>query len=167
MGIADSPRSVVPADHSPLACAGVFVSGSPHYGTPSDSGTLHGCQSHRLGAHLAGHQANGVWESDVSALHINTLEMKAVDLALRALTPVLPRGHLSLRSDNSTVIAYINHQGGTVSPPSLSADGVSPPLGSREEFSLSALHLQGKANVLANLLSRPGTILQTEWTFVH
>ncbi len=119
------------------------------------------------GAHLAHHQASGVWEEDVSSLHINQLELRAVQRALRALESFLPPGVLRLRSDNSTVVAYINNQGGTVSPSlSMLTEEIILWAHSRG-VTLTALHVQGSANVLADLLSRPGTILPTEWTLVH
>ena len=119
------------------------------------------------GAHLAGLHASGIWDSDVSTLHINELELRAVDLALREMSASLPSGHIRVRSDNATVIAYINHQGGTVSH-SLSVLAESVLIWAHErDISLSAVHVQGKANILADLLSRPRAVLQTEWTLVH
>ena len=56
-------------------------------------------------AHLAHHQVSGLWYEDVSSLHINHLEHRAVQLALGALEEVLPQGMIRLRSDNSTVFA--------------------------------------------------------------
>ena len=45
------------------------------------------------------------------------MELKAVSLALQGFLPLL-RGHPTLvRSDSLTVVAYINHQGGTHSVP--------------------------------------------------
>ena len=124
--------------------------------------------SHRgWGAHALDHYVSGIWDSTTSTAHINSLELKAVTLALRALAPLLPVGHVRIRSDNATTIAYINRQGGTVSH-SLSVEAESLLLWAQENgFSLSAVHVQGKANCLADLLSRPGTIVQTEWTLVH
>lgn len=119
------------------------------------------------GAHALGRTASGVWESDVSTLHINILEMRAVFLALKALAPYWSAGLIRIRSDNSTVIAYINHQGGTVSQ-SLSLLAEEIVLWAFERnFTLSAVHVKGKANVLADFLSRPGAVVQTEWTLAH
>ena len=119
------------------------------------------------GAHMSGHHVSGTWDSDVSSLHINSLELMAVFNALKELASVLPTGHIRVRSDNSTVIAYINHQGGTVSHSlSLLAEEILEWTHERG-IHLSAVHVQGKANILADLLSRPGMILQTEWTLVR
>ena len=119
------------------------------------------------GAHMEGHHTSGVWETDVSAEHINTLELRAVELALKTLLPFLPKGHIRVRSDNATVIAYLNHQGGTVSY-SLSCLTESILIWASERgFTITAVHVQGKANILADLLSRPGAVLHTEWTLAH
>ena len=119
------------------------------------------------GAHLDGHHASGTWGTEVRSTHINTLEMKAVELALKSLLPVLPRGHVRVRSDNATVIAYINHQGGTVSNSLSTLTESILTWADSKGVTLSAVHVKGKSNVLADLLSRPDTILQTEWTLVH
>ena len=119
------------------------------------------------GAHLDGHHASGTWWTESLSTHINTLEMKAVELALKSLLPVLPRGHVRVRSDNATVIAYINHQGGTVSNSLSTLTESILTWADSKGVTLSAVHVKGKSNVLADLLSRPDTILQTEWTLVH
>ena len=119
------------------------------------------------GAHMSGHHVSGVWEDDISSSHINSLELMAVFRALKSLAHHLPSGHIRVRSDNSTVIAYLNHQGGTVS---FSLSSLAEELLEwchARGISLTAVHVQGKANILADLLSRPGTVLQTEWTLVH
>jgi hypothetical protein len=57
----------------------------------------------------------GVWTGSQKRLHINCLEMLAVERTLRH-TPVSLNGkHLSLHTDNITVRSYLLKQGGTVS----------------------------------------------------
>ena len=119
------------------------------------------------GAHALGHNVSGTWDSPSTTAHINSLDLRAVALALRALAPHLPVGHVRVRSDNATTIAYINRQGGTISH-SLSVEAEALHLWPQENgFSLTAVHIQGKSNCLADLLSRPGSIVQTEWTLTH
>ena len=55
-----------------------------------------------------------VWSQEECSLHINVLEMKAVNLALAAFLPQLS-GQSVLMSDNTTVVAYLQHHGGMVS----------------------------------------------------
>ena len=50
-------------------------------------------------------------------MHINLLEMKALFLALQAFQEDVACHHVTAMCDNSTVVAYINKQGGTVSRP--------------------------------------------------
>ena len=47
-----------------------------------------------------------------SGMHINTLFLRAVLLALQSFLPHLKGIHVLVRTDNTTVVAYINHQGG-------------------------------------------------------
>ena len=59
------------------------------------------------GAHALGHHVSGTWDSTTAETHINSLELHDVTLALRALAPHLPVGHVRVRSDNATTITYI------------------------------------------------------------
>ena len=98
------------------------------------------------GAHALGHHVSGTWDSTTAETHINSRELHAVTLALRALAPHLPVGHVRVRSDNATTITYINRQRVTVSH-SLSAEAETLLLWAQEHgYFLSAVHIQGKAN---------------------
>ena len=115
------------------------------------------------GAHCEGQTCQGLWSPSERTLHINVLELRAVRLALAEFLP--PRGSVVLVStDNSTVVAYINRQGGTRSP-SLWNETL---LLFRETHSwsvtLRARHIPGRLNVIADQLSRAGQILPTEWS---
>ena len=65
------------------------------------------------GAHMGHSQISGTWTHTERQLHINCLKLKAVMLALRHWAPVL---QVMITMDNSTVVFYINKQGGTHSP---------------------------------------------------
>ena len=66
--------------------------------------------------------------------------------------------------DNSTVMAYVNKQGGTVSRAlCLLASGLLRWTESLD-IHLNARYLPGQANVLADLLSRHGQVVGTEWS---
>jgi len=58
---------------------------------------------------------NGLWSQEERSLLFNILEMKAVLLAVSAFLPQLRDHEICLATDNSTVVAYINNQGGTKS----------------------------------------------------
>jgi ribonuclease HI len=119
------------------------------------------------GAHCGQHTAHGLWSAEQASWHINLLELKAVVLALKAFLLVLPKGVITIRSDNATVVAYINRQGGTRSRAlSIQAERLLVWANS-QEWSLVAVHVQGAANVLADALSRSHTVVATEWTIAN
>ncbi|XP_067283795.1 uncharacterized protein [Pseudorasbora parva] len=59
-----------------------------------------------------GKPISGLWTETEKRLHINCLEMKAVALSLRAFLPHIKNHHVLVRTDNMSVVAYINRQGG-------------------------------------------------------
>ncbi len=68
------------------------------------------CLSHGLGSDLR-------WTLNVESVeghhlswHINRLEMLAVFLALKNILADLRGQHVLVRSDNTSVVSYINHQ---------------------------------------------------------
>lgn len=111
--------------------------------------------------------AQGVWSRVDAHLHINVLELEAVTRSLLAFLPRWSPSHILVRSDNSTVVSYINRQGGTRSRLlSLRAEALLFRLEALG-FSLSAVHISGRLNVLADTLSRSAGVIGTEWTIVH
>ena len=69
------------------------------------------------GAHLNEFTARGTWSLPESKLHINYLELKAVFLALREFQHLCVGKMLLIATDNTTVVAYINKEGGMRSGP--------------------------------------------------
>ena len=65
------------------------------------------------GAHLDQSSTKGLWSDREKRLHINILELKAVPLALRNFKDQCQNQTVLVATDNSTVVAYINKQGGT------------------------------------------------------
>ena len=115
------------------------------------------------GAHLLDQHVSGVW-SDHKLLHINLLKMKALFLGLQAFREDVIGHHVTAMCDNLTVVAYVNKQGGTVSRALCLL--TSRLLRWTESFDihLDARYLPGQANVLADLLSRRGQVVGTEWS---
>ena len=108
------------------------------------------------GAHLLDQNVSRVWSDREKLLHINLLEMKALFLGLQAFQEDVAGHHVTAMCDNSTVVAYVNKQGGTVS---LSLCLLtSRLLRWTESFDvhLDARYLPGESNVLADVLSRCG-----------
>ena len=126
------------------------------------SGSHHRRLASRLGAVLHPHRVSGVWSKKEALDHINSLELKAVLLALQNLeSHVLGRSVL-IRSDNMTVVSFINHQGGTHSSSlcRLALDLWEWCL--QRKIFLQAAHIPGEENIVADFLSR-GKYLPSEW----
>ena len=72
------------------------------------------------GAHLQPTRLSlhGRWTEDQSQLHINMLEMMAIQLALKQVITFFHHSCIMISTDNTTVVSYINKQGGT-HPPNL------------------------------------------------
>ena len=56
------------------------------------------------------------WSEDQSQLHINILEMMAIRLALKKAIKYIHHSCVMISTNNTTVVFYINKQGGTQSP---------------------------------------------------
>ena len=119
------------------------------------------------GAHVEDLSAAGVWSTEQSLLHVNFLEMEAVRLALRAFQSFLQQKAVLLCTDNTTVACYLNKQGGARSMTlSLKAEEIL--LWCQEHHvRLLARHVPGKLNIVADALSRPHMVLNTEWTLAR
>ena len=65
------------------------------------------------GAHLDHASTGGLWSHTEKQLHINVLELKAVILALKHFSDQCTKKQVLVASDNTTVVAHINKQGGT------------------------------------------------------
>ena len=116
------------------------------------------------GAHWNKSTASGLWSPSEKSLHINVLEMRAVLLALKKFAPQLQGQKLGLMSDNSSVVAYLNKQGGTKSADLCKATREVLQLAEFHAISLRANYIPGKKNILADSLSRKFQIIQTEWS---
>ena len=135
------------------------------FGTPAPDLHLYSdASSSGWGAHLLDQNVSGVWSAQEKLLHINLLEMKALFLALQAFQEDVAGHHVTAMCDNSTVVAYVNKQGGTVSRSLCLL--TSRLLRWTESFDvhLEARYLPGESNVLADVLSRRGQVVGTEWS---
>ena len=72
-----------------------------------------GCGAHLKQMRLSVH---GHWREDKSQLRINILEMIAIHLALKKALQYIYHSCVMISTDNTTVVSYINKQGGTRSP---------------------------------------------------
>ena len=69
------------------------------------------------GAHLNEHTARGSWSIPESKMHMNYLELKAVLLALKEFQDLCVDKIVLVATDNTTVVSYINKEGGMRSGP--------------------------------------------------
>ena len=116
------------------------------------------------GAHLLDQHVSGVWSGQEKLLHINLLEIKALFLALQSLREDVIGHHVTAMCDNSMVAVYVNRQGGTVSRALCSLTSRLLRWTESLDIHLDARYLPGQANVLADLLSRRGQVVGTEWS---
>ena len=94
----------------PVETPRVFDSGDSSGTSPDQEGGHDGCITAGVGCHPR--IVNRVWAPQLRFTHINCLELLAVSLALRHFLPLIRGHHVLVRSDNTTVVAYINRQGG-------------------------------------------------------
>ena len=118
------------------------------------------------GAHCAHMTAQGLWSTQESKLHINVLELKAVLKALKAFVPCLSLQQriIQIASDNTTVCAYINKQGGTRSWEMFALTWHLFAFCTKNKVLLAARHIPGVMNLVADQLSRSNQIIHTEWS---
>ena len=106
---------------------------------------------------------SGTWSLQESRQHINVLEMRAVENLLRLKGASFRGRYVCLKIDNKSVVCYINKQGGTRSPTLMAVTARVLQLVELHNIFLSAVHVRGELNVLADMLSRSRVILKTEW----
>ena len=127
--------------------------------------TTDASQKHGWGGHMNSQTVQGRWSCLQKLSHINCLEMEAVYLTMRHFLPNLYNKNVLIKTDNTTVAQYINHQGGTKSIELclLTWKLWSLALALENNIALKAVHIMGKMNFLADYLSRQ-MIRQTEWS---
>ena len=116
------------------------------------------------GAHLDEHTARGTWSHSESKLHINHLELKAVFLALKEFRTLCYNKTVLIATDNTTVVAYINKEGGMKSGSLCALLWRILSWCTRQQITLRARQIPGQLNVIADKLSRLGQTIQTEWS---
>ncbi|KAI2659094.1 ORF V: Enzymatic polyprotein [Labeo rohita] len=134
-----------------------FLSQGPVLGAPCRRVTLATDASLTgWGAVMSGHTARGLWRGHQLTWHINCLEMLAVFQALKHFLPDLRDRHVLVRTDNTSVVSYINHQGGLRSRPLYKLAHQILVWSRGKLLSLRAVYLPGYLNVAADILSRQG-----------
>ena len=136
------------------------------YGTPAPDLHLYSDTSWSgWGTHLLDQVVSGVWSEREKLLLISLLKMKALFLALLSFQELVASRCVTAMCDNSTVVAYVNKQGGTVSHSLCSL--ASQLLRWLESLNvhLDVRYLPGESSVLADILSRRDQVIRTERSF--
>ena len=118
------------------------------------------------GAVFQGTSTGGQWNSEESNYSINALELLAVLFGLKSFKEINSCVHVRVQSDNVTAVTYINNQGGIKS---VKCHEISLKIwiwAKENNFHISAEHLPGYENVLADRASRIFD-LNTEWSLDH
>ena len=106
------------------------------------------------GAHDDVDAINGRWSRKETFYHINVLELLAIKWAVLSFVPLNRVFHVRIMSDNTTAISYINKLGGSKS---ISCNNIAIDIWNfciREGCHISAAHIPGIDNVLADWKSR-------------
>lgn len=106
-------------------------------------------------------EAQGFWDTQVSAESSNYRELYAIYLSLMSFLPGIRGRSVQVLSDNVTAVAYINFQGG----PSRLLTNIATKiwtLAVKNNMSIQAKHLAGRLNTKADGLSR--LTGQYEWS---
>ena len=99
-------------------------------------------------------ETSGPWSVFEQSFHINYLELKAVFFLFKCFFSRTYDCSISIRSDNSTVVAYINHQGGPTSSDLCDLALVLWKFCIKRRIMIKAYHLGGALNCRADFLSR-------------
>ena len=110
------------------------------------------------GALMGDSQISGTWTRTDRKLHINWLELKAVVSALKHWAPVLQGHQVMISTDNSTVVSYINKQGGTRSPTLLRLTVELLLWLEAQNIIVRARHIPGCLNVIADTPTRKNSL---------
>ena len=115
------------------------------------------------GAAVADQLVSGTLLDGEDLLSTNHKELLAVERGLYQLRHCL-RGHVvAVFSDNTTAVAYLRHQGGTLSPALNEIAQRILRWAEREEVTISPQFVPGKNSVVADAFSRPNQVVGTEW----
>ncbi|VDI56241.1 Hypothetical predicted protein [Mytilus galloprovincialis] len=122
---------------------------------------VHRCEADGLGSLSGGQDSFGPLVRLEE--HINLLEMRAVFLSLRQFQAVIQGQSLLVATDNSTVVAYLQNQGGNHSFSLYHLSKEVLLLCHSLDIILSVRHVPGSQNLLADDLSRSRVPVNTEW----
>ena len=108
----------------------------------------------RWGACCSKQRTGGPWSQQERLMHINCLELLAATLATKTFAKSKTVIFISLRIDNTTVVAYINNLGGTASRELVMLARDLWMWCLERNIHIAAVHLPGVLNTIADTESR-------------
>ena len=102
----------------------------------------------------SGEHTFGWWSQSEAKLHVNFLELKAVFILFQCFFRLSSNSSILIRTDSSTVVAYINNQGGSCSARLCSLALKLWDFCIQRNIMIKAVHVPGKDNSKADALSR-------------
>ena len=111
------------------------------------------------------HSWHGRWQR--SGQHINWLEMRTVLVALQLLQFRLRNHTVLFLIDNSTTVAYLRREGGTRSQALQRLTFRVLSLAHTMNIQVIPRHIAGHLNALADLASRHGQVVPSEWSLAE
>lgn len=121
------------------------------------------------GAHIDTDCMGGPWPSSLKNKHINDLELTVIYWALISFSDRLRGQTVQVLSDNTTEVAYLNRQGGTVSRSLCRLAFSVWEFCIRHSIHPVALHLPGEQNLTTDAFSRglsPFHEIEINWTYL-
>ena len=110
---------------------------------------------------------HGRWSEDQSQLHINMLEIMAIPFALKRASKYIHHSCVMIFTDNTTVVSYINRQGGTHSPNLCVEVWKILQWCLKHPIIIRIRHIPGKFHVLADRLSRIDKIIKQSGHWIN
>ena len=143
-------------DNLPSASKSILTCNPDLVITSDSSGLGWGCA-------CAGNSTGGLWSQQESGEHINYKELLAAFLALKVFGKHKVNVHICLHLDNTTAVAYVTNMGGHI-PQFNTLTREIWLWALQRNIWLTAKHLPGKLNILADAESRKQHNSELEWS---
>ena len=142
-----------------------FIQGMPIHPPDPNAFLFTDASYYGWGAHLEPMRLSfhGRWSEDQSQLRINMLEIMAIRFALKKAIRYIHHYCVMISTNKTTVVSYINKQGGTQSPNLYVEVWEILHWCMEHDVTIRVRHMPGKFSILADRLSRMDRPLKTEW----
>ena len=145
--------------HHPAVTAGV-----PLHPLPPDWHVFTDASERGWGAVLGEHSVTVPWTPEQAKWSSNQRELQAILESVTHWRSLLRGSVVLVASDNTTAVAYVNRQGGVRSRRLYRIADALFCVCAAGLITIRARHIQGKVNLVPDMLSRPDRIFPAEWT---